>query len=638
MEFKAFSKIERIGKMNMQISQKIHGCVSSDTWITMADGSRKKIKEIVESTEDQYVMGLTCDNKLVETKVLNKWNNGETSDWLTVKVSQSVHRHVVPRNIQVTSNHKFFIKDRGYVRADELKSGDKLVFLRADLKLTYIQEQVLIGKMLGDGSFRKKMVSFSHSVKQKEYFEFTKQCIGYVCGNAQKNQMSGYGSEMLRANTLSLDCIANLFEPWVVDNKKTIPNNLNLTPISLAFWYMDDGSLSSHHLQEDRAAFATNSFSEPDIQILLKQLGKFGIKGVAFKSKGYRIRLNKDDADKLYSLISPYVIPSMQYKLPKRYRGLFNFKVPAQEKQINKPLLEQTVINVSKKQLRTSDKNRYDLETETHNYFADNILVHNSNAQIFIKKNEPYTEPITNSLHLKVNDDLYQIFVGSRNRWITPEDDNYGFASFVYDNAKEFVDKLGVGQYFGEWAGPGINSGEGLTQKTFVLFDFWKFPQERLLPPQTTVVPVLYQGVLDLTQVDAVLNDLKTNGSRLVPGFMRTEGIVVSINGVRYKHVFEAEETQWKNTSGHSKKLKDLRETFDATPYLQPIRLEKLLSRDSRYLEQYPETLPQICKDYIQDLLDEGQIPGNNEDEIKTARKAISQQVYPFVKEMINVN
>mgnify|MGYP003564223801 FL=1 len=31
------------------------------------------------------------------------------------------------------------------------------------------------------------------------------------------------------------------------------------------------------------------------------------------------------------------------------------------------------------------------------------------------------------------------MFVGSRNRWITPEDDNYGFARWARDNHEELL-------------------------------------------------------------------------------------------------------------------------------------------------------------------------------------------------------
>jgi hypothetical protein len=45
--------------------------------------------------------------------------------------------------------------------------------------------------------------------------------------------------------------------------------------------------------------------------------------------------------------------------------------------------------------------------------------------------------------------------VGSRTRWITPEDDNHGFAKWVKANHEELL-KLGPGHHFGEWWGNGI--------------------------------------------------------------------------------------------------------------------------------------------------------------------------------------
>jgi len=45
-----------------------------------------------------------------------------------------------------------------------------------------------------------------------------------------------------------------------------------------------------------------------------------------------------------------------------------------------------------------------------------------------------------------------EIYAGSRSRWITPQDDNFGFAKWVESNRDELI-KLGVGSHFGEWWG-----------------------------------------------------------------------------------------------------------------------------------------------------------------------------------------
>lgn len=250
--------------------------------------------------------------------------------------------------------------------------------------------------------------------------------------------------------------------------------------------------------------------------------------------------------------------------------------------------------------------------------------IHGSNAQIVIEKIDAL-RPDT----AFANDEFYSVQAGSRNRWIYPGDDNYGFAAYVDANKHEIVEKLGIGQHFGEWAGPGINSGEGLEQKTFILFDWWKFPEERPLPLQMAVVPVLYDGVIDLAKIEEVMTDLKTNGSKLVPGFLRPEGVVINILGTRVKKVFNAEETQWTKSSG--KKNADPKAFVDLSYLLQPIRLEKLLSRDENYLKNYPESLGQLYKDYIADLEKENQVSA----EPGVLKKNFGAQFFPFAKEIV---
>lgn len=223
---------------------------------------------------------------------------------------------------------------------------------------------------------------------------------------------------------------------------------------------------------------------------------------------------------------------------------------------------------------------------------------------------------------------------GSRTRWIYPHSDNYGFASFVHENKQDFIDKLGPGRHYGEWVGPGINSGEGLKEKCFVLFN-WRKWQGKSLPPRTSVVPVLYHGHVSADAINEVMEDLKNNGSALSPGFMKPEGVVVSIGGKFYKKVFLPEETQWTKSAGN--KGKNSKKRVDFTYLCQPIRLEKLLSRDEAYVREYPESLPLIVKDYMADLVKEDQIPGTT-DEIKAIRKAATSQIFRFIKTWIDDN
>jgi len=241
---------------------------------------------------------------------------------------------------------------------------------------------------------------------------------------------------------------------------------------------------------------------------------------------------------------------------------------------------------------------------------------------------EPYSVS-----HNLVMAEYVEVRAQSRTRFIYPGDDNFGFAAWVEANKAELIEKLGSGIHYGEWAGPGINSGEGLKEKMFVLFDHWKFPAERPLPTGTAVVPVLYKGPFDLAKIEEVMADLKENGSKLVPGFLRPEGVVVQTMGTRLKKVFDPEDTKWRQPS---KEKAPKLAGQDYSHLLQPIRLQKLLSRDQRYLVAYPESLSSIVKDYFQDLVDEGEVTGD-EGQLAAIRKDASSQIFHFVKSLIKL-
>jgi len=117
-----------------------------------------------------------------------------------------------------------------------------------------------------------------------------------------------------------------------------------------------------------------------------------------------------------------------------------------------------------------------------------------------------------------------EIFTGSRTRWITPQDDNYGFAKWVEANREELL-QLGPGRHFGEWWGAGIQRRYGLSEKRFSLFNVGRWSDER--PTCCHVVPLLYRGDFDTSAIKDALSLLALHGSAAAPGFMDPEGVVV---------------------------------------------------------------------------------------------------------------
>jgi hypothetical protein len=167
-----------------------------------------------------------------------------------------------------------------------------------------------------------------------------------------------------------------------------------------------------------------------------------------------------------------------------------------------------------------------------------------TNASIFITHHDKRNPDLDVLKAVTAITPEFLIYAGSRTRWITPQDDNYGFACWVQDHALELA-QLGPGHHFGEWWGNGIQRGYGLKEKRFSLFNTQRWAlhgtepkaiptadprivrTQDVLPPCVGLVPVLYQGEFDTQHAYFCLNMLRKDGSFAVPGFMRPEGIVV---------------------------------------------------------------------------------------------------------------
>ena len=143
-----------------------------------------------------------------------------------------------------------------------------------------------------------------------------------------------------------------------------------------------------------------------------------------------------------------------------------------------------------------------------------------------LKRDIIITEKIdgTNSQVLVPEDDG-PLLVGSRNRWITPEDDNYGFARWVKAHEEVLRKGLGYGTHYGEWWGSGIQRRYGLAEKRFSLFNVGRWSNGA--PDLCHVVPVIYAGPWSQEAIDGALDKLRTGGSVAAPGFMQPEGVVV---------------------------------------------------------------------------------------------------------------
>ena len=147
--------------------------------------------------------------------------------------------------------------------------------------------------------------------------------------------------------------------------------------------------------------------------------------------------------------------------------------------------------------------------------------------------------------------DRYLVYAQSRNRIITPDKDNFGFARWVWDHAASLAADLGSGLHFGEWWGSGIQRGYGLANgdKRFSLFNVKRWDEYEIATgfttPWLTTVPVIQRGEMSTVMVKGAIEMLRLNGSYAAPGFMNPEGVVVyhAAGNTLFKATIDNDET-----------------------------------------------------------------------------------------------
>ncbi|MBI5152180.1 hypothetical protein HZA39_01485 [Candidatus Peregrinibacteria bacterium] len=143
---------------------------------------------------------------------------------------------------------------------------------------------IILGSLLGDGSlkiaklYKNARFSFRHSISQKSYFMWKmnelKEISSEKCFWKQgENGKDGWGKEKFRYQSLALESLTKLYQLTNKRGRLRIRRKwLNmLTPLSLAIWWLDDGSLVSDSRQ---GVFCTDGFPLKEIMLLRNYLKK----------------------------------------------------------------------------------------------------------------------------------------------------------------------------------------------------------------------------------------------------------------------------------------------------------------------------------------------------------------------------
>ena len=183
-------------------------------------------------------------------------------------------------------------------------------------ELTDFQRSLIIGSLLGDGAMRCKknaLLEMNHSYRQRSYVDWKYAMLSNLVATPPKVRASGKsGRRAYRFTTLSLPELVPVYDAFYSDGKKTVPL-LQITPLALAVWFMDDGARS-----RTAVYLNTQQFLEEEQLRLIDMLWRqHGLRSTLNGDKAYfRIRIRTDSIPTLKCVIAHHVLPVMRYKLP----------------------------------------------------------------------------------------------------------------------------------------------------------------------------------------------------------------------------------------------------------------------------------------------------------------------------------
>jgi hypothetical protein len=200
--------------------------------------------------------------------------------------------------------------------------------------MSKLQWEASIGLVLGDASLqtqnkgRTYRIKFEWGDKNKSYVDHVYKLFSEwvlspphkkVRKNTNNNVVVTWGFQ-----TFSHEAFNPLKDLFLLNNKKSIIDNLvtlYVTPISLAYWFMDDGGRLDYNknTKNNGLVLNTHSFTESEVINISYNLSeKFDLNTEVRKNKSkFIIVIKSESFIKFMELTNAYIIPQMRYKLPK---------------------------------------------------------------------------------------------------------------------------------------------------------------------------------------------------------------------------------------------------------------------------------------------------------------------------------
>lgn len=377
-------------------------CLRGSTSVVLADGSRRRIDELVRDRFHGNVLSLNEMTGRIEEKPVIGWHRNVVPDQKWISIETLSGRSIV------TPDHEIFVRGR-WIRADTVKIGDELA--SDEPLLSNDQRNAILGTCLGDSSLvvsptwrRRRLDAPSVGVqglhrKDSQLAQKKVDALGPIAAlgyevSARRvsiNGRTGKGRRGLAWRVKNLRQLRTYIgELFGTDGHRRLNVGLlkEIGPVGWAWWFMDDGCRQNGQKRPaanngkrggrtrswDTVAISTQRYPRRDLDEVVEWFRtEFG--ATTCGADGV-LRLGPVATNSFCTRIAPYVFETQRYKFP-RDRP---FEWPKFEGIKSSPAVPlPTIVTHVEEFVPTDRRNaRWCIDVkDNHNFFTPAGLVHN---------------------------------------------------------------------------------------------------------------------------------------------------------------------------------------------------------------------------------------------------------------------
>jgi len=239
--------------------------------------------------------------------------------------------------LEIAAKHGITAEDIGFLRqlyGIRAKGPTFQRRKRTEAKLTPRQRELIYGSLMGDAKMMSpSSVGFGHGTNQQDYLMWKYNELRNLCSEESlrirkyTDRRSGSllvdGRFYTKANTEVEEILGQFYETGKREVSEEILDNL--TPFSVAVWYMDDGCADMKLRQISKGInarpsfmFCTDSFSYSSCQLIQHWFKeKWNIDTIARKQRdiGHRIVVRTSSSKEFANIVQQHMLPMFQYKI-----------------------------------------------------------------------------------------------------------------------------------------------------------------------------------------------------------------------------------------------------------------------------------------------------------------------------------